>query len=398
MLFVHASADLYGSDTALLQLVSGLDRERFRAVVVLPYDGPLVRYLRETVAEVVVREDLPIVRRGNLNVRGLLDLANRSVRSVWWLAGLIRRRDIDLVHSATLAVLPTGLAAVLARRPQVWHVQEIITSPRAVAAALATFSSLMSALVVANSQATAEHYRNTRLLGRTPVRVIYYGIDQTRLAARSEKAVRPLTGAGEEEVVFTLPGRINRWKGHSVFLDAAERLAAERDDVRFLIAGDSFTGQEHMSEAVDRRIRSSEYLRDRMVRVPHIAEVGSVYEASDVVVVPSTDPEPFGLVCTEAMAMGLPVIASRLGGLQEQVEEGVTGFLAEAGDADSLLGAMRRLADASAGERAEMGRRGRESFERRFRLERYAAEFSEVYEELLRGVRERGRGHTGVSS
>jgi glycosyltransferase involved in cell wall biosynthesis len=350
--------------------------------------------LQEVGAEVLVREHLPIIRRANLNPRGLLELV-RSLRSVWWLADLIRRRGLDLVHSATLAVLPMGAAALLARRPQVWHVQEIITSPRVVATLLATFTSMMSTLIIANSQATAEHYRNTRLLTSKPVRVIYYGIDEARLSARSVEAVRPLTSAGEGDVVFTLPGRINRWKGHSVFLDAAERLAAEREDVRFLVVGDSFTGQEHMTEAVDRRIRDSEHLRRKTVRVPHIPEIGSVYEASDVVVVPSTEPEPFGLVCTEAMAMGLPVIASRLGGLQEQVEEGVSGFLVDAGDADSLLAAMRRLADASAEERTGMGRRGRESFERHFRLARYAEEFSRVYEELLRDVRDPGRGRAG---
>jgi glycosyltransferase involved in cell wall biosynthesis len=149
-----------------------------------------------------------------------------------------------------------------------------------------------------------------------------------------------------------------------------------------LIVGDSFAGQEQLSEAVDLRIESSHILRARALRLPHAAEVGSVYEASDVVVVPSIEPEPFGLVAAEAMAAGLPVIASRIGGLPEIVDDHRTGLLVDPGDADSLLAAMRKLS-ASSSRRAEMGRQGRECFERRFRVDRYVEEITLVYEELL---------------
>lgn len=383
LLFVHASADLYGSDITLLQIVSGLDRRRFGAVVVLPYDGPLVPRLEEAGAEVLVLPDLPVIRRQNMNPVGLLRLA-ASLRSVVWLARFIRRREVALVHCNTLAVALAGLAAKLSSCPQVWHIHEIIAGPPAVASSLATLSSALSTLVVANSRTTADHYRRSRLGSSTPIRVILNGVDERRLRGRSGKKVRSLVGAGTDDVVFTLVGRINRWKGQPVFLDAAERLAAESEKMRFVLAGDSFAGQERLTEAVDRRIRSSELLRGRAVRLPHVAEVGSVYAASDVVVVPSTEPEPFGLVAAEAMAAGLPVIASRIGALPELVEDGRTGLLSDPGDATSLLSAMRELV-ASPSRRAEMGRGGRERFERHFRVERYTREFNELYDGLLRG-------------
>lgn len=383
ILFVHASADLYGSDITLLQIVSGLDRESFAAIVVVPYDGPLVPCLEDAGAEVLVLPDLPVIRRQNMNPLGLLRLV-ASLRSVVWLARFIRRRDAVLVHCNTLAVALAGLAAKLSGRPQVWHVHEIITGPRAVASSLATLSSALSTLVVANSEATADHYRRTRLASSTPVAVILNGVDEGRLHERSGTEVRSLVGAGTDDVVFTLIGRINCWKGQPVFLDAAERLAAESNNVRFVLAGDSFAGQERLTEAVDHRIRSSDVLRGRAIRLPHVAEVGSVYAASDVVVLPSTEPEPFGLVAAEAMAAGLPVIASRIGALPELVEDGRTGLLSDPGNATALLSAMRELG-ASPSRRAEMGRRGRERFERHFRVERYTREFNELYAGLLRG-------------
>jgi glycosyltransferase involved in cell wall biosynthesis len=383
VLFVHASADLYGSDITLLQLVSGLDRDEFRAAVIVPYDGPLVARLRAAGAKVLVCPGLPIVRRQNMNPRGLLRLL-LSMRSVWRLAGLVRGRNVALVHCNTLAVSLVGFAAVLARRPQVWHVHEIIVRPRSIASFLATLSSSLSTVVVANSKATADHYRRTRFVSSTPVRVVANGVEDSRVRTPAKTPLRSAVGAGPRDVVFTLIGRVNRWKGHSVFLDAAELLAVESSSVRFLIVGDSFAGQEHLSEAVDRRIEASDALRGRAIRLPHLAEVGAVYSASDVIVVPSIEPEPFGLVAAEAMAAGMPVIASRIGALPEIVEDRRTGLVVDAGDAVALLLAMRTLG-ASPTQRAEMGRRGRERYERFFRVDRYVEEFARLYENLSSG-------------
>lgn len=390
ILFVHASADLYGSDITLLQLVAGLDRNRFKALVVLPYDGPLVPHLREAGAEVIVRPEIPVIRRQHMNPTGLLRLLV-ALRSVGWLAKFICQRDVTLVHCNTLAVALVSLAAKLSGRPQVWHVHEIIVRPRTIASVLATLSSVMSTLIVANSRATADHYCRTRVISSTPIRIILNGVDEPRLQDSKTAELRTLLRARPKEVVFALVGRINRLKGHSVFLDAAEHLAAELEGVRFLIVGDSFAGQEHLTKAVDERIRSSEILRERVTRLPYVADVVSVYEACDVVVVPSIEPESFGLVAAEAMAAGLPVIASRIGALPELVEDERTGLLSDPGDTASLLKAMRSLG-VSPLLRDEMGRRGRQRFEREFRVQRYVREFNEVYEELA------GRGVASVSS
>jgi glycosyltransferase involved in cell wall biosynthesis len=381
LLFVHASADLYGSDITLLQLVSGLDRMRFKALVVVPYGGPLVSRLQQAGAEVLIRPDLAVIRRQHMSLGGIFHLA-LSLRSIWWLVNLIRERKVALVHNNTLGVLPAGLAARLVGCTRVWHVHEIIIQPRMVASLLATLSSAASDMVIANSRATADHYRRTRLATSAPIEVILNGVDESRLCGYEEDPLRSVIGAGPGDTVFTLVGRINRWKGHSVFLDAAERFASKSENVRFLIVGDSFAGQESLTDAVDRRIESSHTLRGRAVRLSHVAEVGRVYEASDVVMVPSIEPEPFGLVAAEAMAAGLPVIASRIGALPEVVDDDRTGLLVDPGDATSLVAAMRELY-ASPLRREEMGRKARKRFERCFRVDRYIEEFTRVYEDLL---------------
>jgi len=385
VLFVHQSADLYGSDITLLQLVSAVVERLARAIVVVPYRGPLVERLQEAGAEVVVHESLPVLRREHMSFKGLLHLVS-SLWSIVWLAVLIRRQHVAIIHCNTLAVSIAGFASKLARRKQVWHVHEIMVRPLVVASLLATLSSAVSTVVVANSKATAEHHYRRRWFGSAPIKVIMNGVDESRLRSHSEPSLRSLVGANPRDTVFTLVGRINAGKGHSVFLDAAESLAAESDNVRFLIVGDSFVGQERYSEAVDRRIESSSILRERTTHIPHVSEVGSVYTAADVVVVPSTLPESFGLVAAEAMSAGLPVIASRIGALPEVVEDHRTGILVVPEDAASLLAAMKKLS-VSPSHRIEMGRKGRERFERLFGVERYVSEFIELYEELLGSAR-----------
>ncbi len=397
LLFVHASADLYGADIALLQLVSGLDRDRFRATVIVPYEGPLVARLRGVGVEVIVYPDLPVLRRRYMNPLGILQLAFSSARSIRWLMGLMRERDFAVVQSNTLAVLISGgMAARLARRPHVWHVHEILTHPRIVALALATISSILSTVVIANSKATADHYRKTRVAGATPVKVIPNGVDETRVRRNPEPedtaaTLRRRIGARPDDVVFALIGRVNQIKGHSIFLDAAERCIADgTKNVYFLMVGDSFMGLEHLSDAVDRRVRASSKLRKRAVRLPHIADVAQVYAASDVIVVPSVEPESFGLVAAEAMAAGLPVIASRIGALPEVVEDQRTGILVEPGSSSRLSEAMEDLAG-SPPRRAAMGRAGRGRFDINFRVRRYVEEFSELYEGLTNDEREGSR-------
>src|SRR5215217_1059242 len=104
VLFLHSSAGLYGADVSLLQLVAGLDRNKFRAVVVVPDNGSLIAHLQEVGAEAIVYSNLPVLRRQYTNPRGLFHLAVAFIRSVPWLVDLVYKRNVDLVHGNTLAV------------------------------------------------------------------------------------------------------------------------------------------------------------------------------------------------------------------------------------------------------------------------------------------------------
>ena len=127
VLYVHSSAGRYGADRQLALLVSHLDPDRYRALVVLPHDGPLVGELSATGAEVHVRPALAVLRRGLFTPSGLARVLARAAADARALAGLARRRGARLVHTNTSVTLGGAAAARAARLPHVWHMREIYT-------------------------------------------------------------------------------------------------------------------------------------------------------------------------------------------------------------------------------------------------------------------------------
>jgi glycosyltransferase involved in cell wall biosynthesis len=125
-------------------------------------------------------------------------------------------------------------------------------------------------------------------------------------------------------------------------------------------------------------------IRDRVHFLPWQEHMGPIYEASDLIVLPSCEPESFGYVALEGMLAGKPVVASRIGGLCEVVRDGDTGFLVEPGNSDELALAMTRIAE-DRDSASKLGRRGRERARTLFTMENNAAQVQEVYHRLLSG-------------
>jgi len=374
----HASAELYGSDQALLHLARGLDPERFRLVFALPREGPLAARLREAGATVEVGP-VGTCGRATLRPSGLLRAARDLPRSVAWARDLLRRHRPDVVHTNTLVVLSGALAAQAEALPHVWHVHEILQRPRWLARALASIAGRLSVRVVSNSRATEANLlrANPRLAAKSVV--IRNGVPgfPDRPETRSSAAARAALAIDAEGAWIALVGRVNAWKGQRLLLDA---IADARPRPGVLLAGDAPPGQPRFLRDLEARIARLG-LESTVVRLPFVEAIDLVHAAADVVVVPSLLPEPFGLVAAEAMSLARPVVAARHGGLLEIVADGETGLLFTPGSAADLARAIRELLADPARAR-EMGRRGRIRQRRLFSVDRYCAEFAALYDEI----------------
>jgi glycosyltransferase involved in cell wall biosynthesis len=172
-------------------------------------------------------------------------------------------------------------------------------------------------------------------------------------------------------------GRISSWKGQSVLLRAVARVP----DAVAVVAGDAWPGQEH-HEAALRRLAADLGIGERVRFVGFVADPRPLYGGADVVVVPSTRPDPLPNAALEAAAAGCCVVASRHGGLPEIIRDGETGVLVAPDDPPALAAALRRLAiDPGLGPR--LGAAAAVDVAERFAPERLVSGVQALYDELL---------------
>jgi glycosyltransferase involved in cell wall biosynthesis len=254
-----------------------------------------------------------------------------GITTIWRLARAIRRLRPSVVHAHGEAGAFWGLpAARLASVPAVSLIyqndDETLLKMRLQRAALR-----LARIVIAGSRDVARFARDRFGVRDDRLRTVYCGID-----TRSVRA-RPIgDGPAEHARTIITVGRLVERKGHATLIDAFAAVRARVPDAELVIVGD---GPAH--RALERRVA-------RHALGPAVTFAGTVYPTADLLsraglfVFPSLV-EPQGLALLEAYAAGLPVIASRTGGIPEMLEDGVEGLLVEPGDAHGLASAMLRM-------------------------------------------------------
>jgi glycosyltransferase involved in cell wall biosynthesis len=365
ILFVHQGYELYGSDRTLMQSVEAAARRwpNARITVLLPSDGVLREALLPFVRDVRVT-DLAILRKSDLKKMKMRDVGGLLKKI------LKARRMIcayDLTYINTVMVMDYILAACVARRPRIVHVHEIPTG-----AASLVFSALLMltrGFAIFNSNATR---RSFRLLFRQQFAIVWNGV----------AAAPDLPAAATHlKLNLLLIGRFNSWKGQALLLRAAAQLPAGlRRGVNIRLVGSVFGDQKHFADELVTLI-SELGLSETVEICPFTTDPYLHYSWADVVVVPSTKPEPFGLVAIEAMATGRSVIAANHGGLAEIVVDGVTGSLFEPGSVESLAAAIASYIDDP--ERiTDEGSAGRNRFEKEFEESHYKTKITNIIERV----------------
>jgi glycosyltransferase involved in cell wall biosynthesis len=345
LVYIHGSADLYGSDRVLLSLaIATLDDPAMKPVVVLHEDGPLKAALEASGVEVHVATVVKI-SRSMFKPTAPFQLGRQLLAACRDLDRIAAGRPVALVYSNTLAVLGGAVWAWRRGLRHLWHVHEIIRQPALVRHGLPWLADRLSHKVVSNSRQTERWLLDEVPALKPRSMVIFNGLGPVSVVSESAVAAfRAQIGARPETVVVTVAGRLNHWKGQSLLIEAVALLRRENrlGDTVVAVVGDVYAGQSHMKEALLALVHDAG-LEDCVQFVRFVADIYPVWSASDIAVVPSLEPEPFGMVAIEAMACGLPVLAARHGGLLDIVEDGVTGLFFEPRDARSLAEMLFRL-------------------------------------------------------
>ncbi|MFT8703224.1 MAG: glycosyltransferase family 4 protein [Oenococcus oeni] len=379
IMYLHAGAEMYGSDKVLLQLVTGLDKKKFDPIVVLPEHGPLEEILitAHIQTEIV---PYPILRRKYFNPKGMINYAIGYLKAAKVLARLAEKYHVDLIHVNTLAVLEGITLKKRIKKPLIWHVHEILLSPKFMWKLTAYLSAKYADKIVVVSNATGDHLKKAGYAKKNQIVTIYNGI---KISDQSIKEnFRKEYNIPDDALVFGHVGRINAWKGQEDFLKASLQLLPNYPKMHILFSGNAFKGEEWREEKLKKEIVESAF-QGRIHYLGFQREVGKVFNTMDVFISSSTRPDPFPMVTLEAMAHAKPIISYNHGGPSELIINGVTGFLTDNNDYRGLTDSMRKILEDKLNIKT-YGQHGLLRVKKSFNEDIFIGKFENIYDSVFR--------------
>ncbi len=319
------------------------------------------------------KQVVELERRGARHIELPLASKNPLVirRNIARLREVIEREHVDLVHVRSRA--PAWSARAAAREAGVPFVTTFHGTYNFGTGIFGDLKKRYNAImvegdaIIANSQFIADHIAANYGVSGEHVHVIPRGIDTASFDAEGFNPNRMIELASKWRVpdgnaVVMLPGRLTRWKGQLLFVEALAQLKSRRGSENFRVTGllvGSDQGREAYREELETQIDEKGLGGDVQI-VGHCADMPAAYMLSDVVVSASTDPEAFGRVIAEAQAMGRPVVVADHGGAAEQVIEGETGWRFTPGNPQALTDALETALALDADARATLAVRAAE--------------------------------------
>ncbi len=375
ILQIVPSLDAGGAERSTIDLARALVRAGYRALVASE-GGRLEDELADAGGVLI---SLPVASKNPV----------RIIANAYQIASLVRERNVCLVHARSRA--PAWSALIAARQTKIPFVTTYHGTYNAKGPIKRFYNSVMARgdATIANSEWIADQIRKAYGASVKRLVVIPRGLDlkyynPANVAPERVARLKERWRLAENERAVFLPGRLTRWKGQLVFLEAVgllKRNGRWPEGARAIIAGDAQGREDYVDElfnAID-----ANGLNRIAIRSEHVGDMPAAYLAADIVVSASTDPEAFGRVLPEAAAMGRPVIATDHGGARETVLAGASGLLVKPGDAEALAEALADLLSRPADELAAMGKKGRVHIEERYTVERMCADTLALYRDLI---------------
>ena len=361
ILCVHKSIELYGADRMFLLSVVTF-RKAYPAAkitVILPYRGDLSNLLKPYCDEIEYKR-MAILRRAHFH-RGAWRKFRPFVRALY--RAFEKAYDVDLLYISTINIVCYTLVARFLRSiPTVIHMHEL---PLGLEAHI--FSSYLKisgahCLAISEAVALSLFRANDRRVSLVPNGII-----------PPPKSATPLPQT-PGKIHILMIGRFSSWKGQPLLIKALSNLPKEsQDKVEVFFIGNSFRGQENYL------IEAKQLCRDLKLHCTYSFHdfsptAGDFFAWSDIVVIPSTKPEPFGLVSIEGMAYSSAIIAADHGGLADIVVDKETGLKFEPQNDAALTKAIDHYIQ-NRNDIKKHGAAGRRRFEAEYTIEVYSKNF-----------------------
>jgi len=336
ILHIHTLPVISGSGINTFLSMDGMDRDRFSVDLACAPGGRLI--------DLALDHGISVITFKNL-VQPLHPL--KDLLAVIDLTRFLKKNNYHIVHTHNSKAGFVGrLAARLAGVPVIIHTvhgfafhREEPPWRRWLFKNLEILASRWCDRMIFISQPLIDWALKEGITGKDKIVKIYSGIDLDKfhpVAADEEKLIRKKWNINEDDAVIGIVSKLWEGKGHEVLINAFSRIKDEIENAKLIIVGEGYL-QDRLNKLVD-----GLGLKGSVIFTGFKSEVSEIISCFDVAVLPSFF-EGMGRVLLEAMAMGKPVVASRVGGIPDLVRDNINGLLTEPGDEKALYGALKRL-------------------------------------------------------
>ena len=376
ILQIIPNMEIGGAERTVLEITSFLKDTEFSSLV-LTSGGKLIGELKKENIEVI---KLKIDKKNPYSI----------IKNFFLFIKIFREKKIDLIHvrsrapawSAIFAAKKIGIPALTT-----WHGH---VSNSSFIKKIYNSIMLKGDAVIANSAYTAERISKIYNIDLNKIDIISRGVnvesfERSKFSNTEISNMRKMWSVDDNKIIILFPARLTRWKGHLVTIEAINLLKKEKffDHVIFLFAGEK-AGAENYIKKLNSIITKFK-LQENIKLVERIENMPLAYLASDIVLSPSIEPEPFGRIPIEAQAAGKTIIASDHGAVKDTIKNGnnFTGFKVKPNDPQALSIAIKQSITMDKKDLTKMHERAISNVKNNFSLENMCKKTLEVYKRLL---------------
>ncbi len=366
ILCVHQGYELYGSDKVFLRTVEQIKVAFPDALITihLPQDSSLADKIRETnLATNIIFGDMWVLRKANLKLKNIGRLPS-AIACVF--KARARMKDYDHVFINTIVVIDYILAAMFSKISPVIHVHELVRGFTALV--FSWLFRLSGSRTVFISPEVRDSLCFTWFKDHA---LVVNGCEDLSKKVDKETRLKYERSDDENKLNLLVVGRISENKGQRIAVEAVGLVRKQYPEMKIAlrILGGVFEQQTHFLEAVKAALKNQG--TGQLVELHNFnSNILEYYLWSDIVLVPTQNEEPFGLVAIEAMSLSKPVVATESGGLKSIVVDQETGIKARTGSPGWLASAIGYYID-NPQKKEEHGRKGYDRYKTFYTIEGY---------------------------
>ena len=377
ILQIIPNMEIGGAERTVIEITAFLKNTNYSSIV-LTSGGKLTEDLKKLDIEVI---KLQIDRKNPFSI----------IKNIFIFKKIFTEKKIDLVHVRSRGPAWSAiLAAKILNIPVIttWHghVNQSSWFKK-------KYNSIMCKgdALIANSHYTAERINKIYGIDNSSIDIIPRGVDVKKFNKSnfSEEQIinirKEWNAADPKKIIILLPARLTKWKGHLIAIKAINSLKEEKffPDIICLFAGEQKNSGRYVGEL--KRVISSYLIEKKIKLVGRVENMPLAYQASDIILSPSIEPEPFGRIPIEAQASGKTIISSNSGAVKDTIKGGLksTGFKVEPNNSEALAKEIKLVLQMKESELSELHKRAILNVKNNFSLESMCKKTLAVYNRFL---------------